>query len=99
MCRRYYFHNAFHSCSTDGFHVALQYPLERLPGLPFRVLQRELLDAIKCEQRLCIHRIFDPQGTVIIESRNAFLPRYDRSQTGVYLGCRTVSPDEPVMSV
>jgi len=40
------------------------------------VLRREHLDAIKYEENLRIHRIFHPQGAVIVEGGDA-LGRFD----------------------
>jgi len=51
--------------------------LERLLRLPFRVLRRHRLHAIKCEGKLEIERLLAPQRTVIVECGDAQLGRHE----------------------
>ena len=55
----------------QGFHVALERRLERLLVLPFGMTRRERLHAVQRERELKVHRLFRPQGAVVIEYRDA----------------------------
>ena len=75
MSRKPNLKESLHSGSADGFHIAFQQCLERLPGFPLRVFRRKLLHAIGGEKKLGIQRIFDPQGAVVIKGGDALLGR------------------------
>ena len=51
--------------------VVFQHGLERLGGLPFRVLRRVALDFVEGEQELEVHRLLAPKGLVVVEHRDA----------------------------
>jgi hypothetical protein len=52
-------------------HVFRQQGLERLRGLPLRMLRRQRPDAVECEGELEIERLFGPRRAVIVEGRDA----------------------------
>ena len=57
----------------DGLHVAGEHRLERLLGLPFRMLIGLLLHLVDGEDELVVQRLLDPQRAVIVESGDALL--------------------------
>ena len=57
--------------------VAVEHGLERLLGLPARVLRRQRLDAVEDEGELDIHRLLDPQRAVVVEGRDALGGRHE----------------------
>src|SRR5262245_52976975 len=61
----------------QGFHVMFEQRLERLLRLPFRVLRRHRLYAIKCEGKLEIERLFAPQRAIVVERCDAQLGRHE----------------------
>ncbi|MCY1410248.1 hypothetical protein D9M71_256140 [compost metagenome] len=65
------FHHAVHTAGGQGFLVAVEHRLERLLGFPLRVLRGQALDFIQGKQHLEVHRLFAPQGAVIVEHGNA----------------------------
>ena len=67
-----HFQDALHARCRHRLHVPFQKRLERLCRLPLRLLGREFLHSIKYEIELCIHRLLDPQRTVIVKHGDAF---------------------------
>ena len=55
-----------------AFHVALEQRGEGFLVLPFRMLGCERLDTVEREEDLEIHRLFGPQGAVVVEHGDAF---------------------------
>ena len=64
--------NALLARRGERLHVALEHRLERLLGLPLRMLRRQRLDAVEREGELEIDRLLAPQRAVIVEGGDAF---------------------------
>ena len=60
----------------EGGHVALQHRLERLSGLPLRVIRGELLDAVEGESELDVERLLRPERPVVVEDGEALRGRH-----------------------
>jgi hypothetical protein len=61
----------------QGLHVTVQHGLERLLGLPVGVLRCQRPDAVEDECELDRHRVFDPQGAVVVERGDALIDGYE----------------------
>src|SRR5262249_15000868 len=77
MRRRYDCEQTLLAQRGQGFHVMFEQRLERLLRLPFRVLRRHHLHAIKCEGKLKIERLFAPQRAIVVERCGAQLGRHE----------------------
>jgi len=77
MRRRAELHQPALARRHERFHVALKRRLERLRGRPFRMLWRQNLHAIEDEGQLSVHRVFDPQGAIVVERRDALGRRHE----------------------
>jgi hypothetical protein len=62
--------------ATAG-HIAIEHRLERLPGLPLRMLRSERLDAIEDEGELEVDRLLGPERPVVVEGGDALLGRHE----------------------
>src|SRR5215475_4665212 len=71
MCRHHQFYEAALSCLCKCLHVTVQDSLEGLLLFPLRMLRCERLDLIKRKDKLRVHRLFDPQRSIIVEGRSA----------------------------
>ena len=58
-------------------HVAVEHRLERLLGLPLRMLRRQRLHAVEREGELDVHRLLDPERAVVVEGRDALVDRHE----------------------
>ena len=54
-----------------GLPIAREHGLERLLGLPLRLLGRQCRHAVEREQTPGVHRVLDPQRAVLVERRDA----------------------------
>lgn len=59
----------------QGFHIPVQHRLERLSLAPLRMRRRERLHAVQGKGELDVHRLLDPEGSVVVERRDALLGR------------------------
>jgi hypothetical protein len=55
--------------------IVVEYRLERLLCLPFRMLVGERLHAIERERKLDIHRLFAPERAIVVEGCDALRHR------------------------
>ena len=77
MRHRHQLDQSLFAGSGQRLHVAVQHRLERLLGLPFRMLRRQRLDAVEHEGELDVHRLLDPQRAVVVEGRDALIRRHE----------------------
>ena len=68
-------HQTLHPGLPQGLHVPLDSGLEGLLVLPFRVLAGQCLDPLQDEGELGVHRLFHPQGAVVVEDGDALSGR------------------------
>lgn len=69
------------ACCRERLHVALEYRLERLFVLPFRMGRSLRLYAVEREGELGIHWMFDPKRAVIVEDGDALRFRNEVGRT------------------
>ena len=77
MRRRHDLQQALLAGRRERLHVAFEQRLERLLGLPLRMLRRQRLDAIEREGELEIDRLLGPQRAVVVEGGDALGRRHE----------------------
>jgi hypothetical protein len=65
--------------SRQLLQVVIQHRRKRLLGLPFGMHRRKSLHPVERKGQLDIHRLLDPERTVIIEGRDALLDRHEEA--------------------
>jgi hypothetical protein len=58
-------------------HIAFEHGLERLFGLPFRMLRGHDLDPVEDECNLKVRRLFRPQRAIVVERSDALRRRHE----------------------
>ncbi len=67
MGRHHQFEQALLAALCESVHVAIEDGLEGLGRVPFRMLRRELLDAVDREEQLEVGRLLGPECAVVVE--------------------------------
>ena len=63
--------------AASAFMSPVEHRLERLLGLPLRVLRRQRLDAVERERELEVDRLLGPQRAVVVEDGDALGDRHE----------------------
>ena len=66
------FEQHFFAACRQRLAVVFEDRLERLLAFPFRMGWRQRLDAVNCESKLDIDRLFAPQRAVVVENSDPF---------------------------
>src|SRR5262245_21764416 len=64
------------SSSQGPFEITFEKRGERLGFFPFRMLRRQFPHAIQSEEKLKVHGLLSPEGTVVVERHDALRRRY-----------------------